>query len=96
MCRAEIEPKRGSISPISTSIATEIIREEERVMDIPRRIATIQSFSGTNGRLSMIFSLCREVALATAHAMARWYKTQNNIYDNSWLQFDEYESDDGD
>lgn len=96
MCRAEIEPKRSAISPISISIATEIIREEERVMDIPRRIATIQSFSGTNGRSSMIFSLCREVALATAHAMARWYKTQNNIYHNSWLQFDEYESDDGD
>lgn len=97
MCRAEIEPKRSSIAPITVSNATDLIREEEQVMDVSSRISLIQSFSGINGKSSMIFSLCREVAFATAHAIARWQKTQGNhnntTYDESWMQFDAYESD---
>jgi hypothetical protein len=41
----------------------------------------------------MIFSLCREFAFATAHAIARWQNT-NGAYDESWTAFDSDESDD--
>lgn len=99
MCRTELEPKRSSIAPITVSQATALIREEEQIMDVNSRISLIQSFSGTNGRSSMIFSLCREVAFATAHAIARWQNPQDShnhngtTYDDSWMQFDTYESD---
>ena len=66
-CRTEIEPARTSIDHITVSIASDLIREEERAMDLNRRIGIIQSFGGTNGRCSMIFSLCREIAFSTAH-----------------------------
>lgn len=94
-CRAEIEPARESIDPITVSVASDIIREAERDMDLHRRINVIQSFGGTNGRFSMIFSLCREIAFSTAHAIARWQKTTDETYDNAWTQFDYDESDDG-
>ena len=94
-CRAEIEPARESIDPITVSIASDLIREEERAMDLSRRINVIQSFGGTSGRFSMIFSLCREIAFSTAHAIARWQKTTHETYDNAWTRFDYDESDDG-
>ena len=94
-CRTEIEPARESIDHITVSIASDLIREEERAMDLNRRIGIIQSFGGTNGRFSMIFSLCREIAFSTAHAIARWQKTTHETYDNAWTQFDYDESDDG-
>jgi hypothetical protein len=94
-CRTAIEPARESIDPITVSIASDLIREEERAMDLNRRISIIQSFGGTNGRVSMIFSLCREIAFSTAHAIARWQKTTHETYDNAWTQFDYDESDDG-
>ena len=95
-CRAELEPERTVITPVSVSVATEIIREEEYSMNLTRRINAIQSFGGSNGRFSMIFSLCREVAFATAHRIARWQKTtQNNqTYHNSWIGFDSSDDDD--
>ena len=94
-CRQEIEPARETIDRITVSVASDLIREEERIMDLSRRINVIQSFGGTNGRFSMIFSLCREIAFSTAHAIARWQKTTDETYDNSWMNFDYDESDDG-
>ena len=95
-CRAELEPERTVITPVSVSVVTEIIREEEYSMNLSRRIGAIQSFGGTNGRSSMIFSLCREVAFATAHRIARWQKTNpnNQTYHNSWVMFDSSDDDD--
>lgn len=92
-CRAEIEPARTVIEPISVSVATEIIREQEQTLDITRRIAVINSFSGTNGRASMIFTMCREIAFATAHRIARWQKITDQTYDNSWVIFDSSDND---
>lgn len=94
-CRQEIEPARESIDPITVSVASDLIREEERILDLTRRINVIQSFGGTNGRFSMMFSLCREIAFSTAHAIARWQKKTDETYDNSWMNFDYDESDDG-
>jgi hypothetical protein len=95
LCRQEIEPERKPINPISVSIASELIRDEERAIDLTRRITMIQSFGGTNGRSSMIFSLCREIAFSTAHAIARWQKNDDKTYDHSWTSFDYDESDEG-
>ena len=94
-CRAEIEPSRECIEPLPVSVASELIRNEERTIQMSRRIAVIDSFSGMNGRAAMIFSLCREVAFATAHSIARWQKTPNvpYHYHRSWYEFD---SDDDD
>jgi hypothetical protein len=78
------------------SVASELIRDEERNIQMTRRIAIIDSFSGTNGRAAMIFSLCREVAFATAHGIARWQKTSDKTYHNSWDEFDDDDSSDDD
>jgi hypothetical protein len=92
-CRGEIEQKRKSIDPITMPVATDLIRREERIMKLIRRIEVIQSFEGVNGKSSMIFSLCREFAFATAHAIARFQNT-NGAYDDSWEIFDSDEGDD--
>lgn len=93
-CRAQIEPARESIEPLPVSVASELIRDEERNIQMTRRIAVIDSFSGMNGRAAMIFSLCREVAFATAHGIARWQKTSDKTYHNSWDEFDDSSDDD--
>ena len=96
-CRAEIEPvrERESIEPVSVTVASELIRTEERNIQMTRRIAIIDSFSGMNGRAAMIFSLCREVAFATAHSIATWQKTsENKTYHRSWEEFDDSSDDD--
>jgi hypothetical protein len=93
-CRAEVEPERSVIAPVSVSVATEIIRNEEHSMNLTRRINAIQSFGGINGRCSMIFSLCRDIAFQTAHGIARWQKTTDQTYHNSWTGFDSDEADD--
>ena len=95
-CRAEIEPDRECIKPLTVSVASELIRTEEHAIQINRRLAVINSFSGTNGRTAMIFSLCREVAFATAHGIARWQKMSDKTYHNSWDEFDDDDSDDDD
>lgn len=93
-CRAQLEPERTTIEPVSVSVATEIIRDQERMLDLTRRIALINSFSGTNGRASMIFAMCREIAFATAHSIARWQKITDQTYDHSWVTFDSSDDDD--
>lgn len=95
LCRAELEPTRLKIDPLSVSVATELIRENERIVKLMRRIELIQSFGGHNGRSSMIFSLCREFAFTIAHSIAKWQNT-NGTYDDSWEAFDSDESDDDD
>jgi hypothetical protein len=42
----------------------------------------------------MIFSLCRDIAFQTAHGIARWQKTTDQTYHNSWTGFDSDEADD--
>jgi len=92
-CRAEIEPEREYIEPLPVSVASELIRTEELTIQMTRRIAVINSFSaGRNGRAAMISSLCREVAFATAHGIARWQKLSDETYHESW---DEFDSSDG-
>ena len=93
-CRAEIEPSRKSIEPISVAIATELIRTEEQAIQLNRRFAIINTFSGINGRTAMMFSICREVAFATAHSIARWQKTSDKTYHKSWDEFDDSSDDD--
>jgi len=93
-CRAEIEPARQNIEPVSASVAAELIRDEERAIDMTRRIDVINSFSGRNGKSAMIFSLCREIAFATAHGIARWQKTTDATYHKSWIVFDSSDDDD--
>jgi len=88
MCRAEIEPVREYIEPLPVSVASEIIRDQERANNIHRKIAVINTFSGVNGRASMIFSLCRDIAFATAHRIAKWQKMSTETYHNSWEDFD--------
>jgi len=90
-CRAEIEPGRECIEPLPVSVASEIIRTEELAIQLTRRIEIINSFSaGRNGRAAMVFSLCREMAFATAHGIARWQETPNvpYHYHRSWYEFD--------
>ena len=94
-CRAEIEPERQTIEPLPVSVASELIRTEEREIQMTRRIALIDSFSGMNGRAAMIFSLCREVAFATAHSIAQWQKTSDKTYHRSWYEFDDDSDDSG-
>jgi len=92
-CRAEIEPERNCIEPLPASVATELIRTEELTIQMNRRIAVINSFSsGRNGRSAMIFSLCREIAFATAHSIARWQKLSDETYHESWDEFDSSDS----
>jgi len=92
-CRAEIEPVRECIEPLPVSVASELIRTEERTSQMTRRIEVINSFSGMNGRAAMIFSLCREVAFATAHSIARWQTVSNKTYHKSWEAFDDSSDD---
>ena len=87
-CRAEIEPERECIEPLPASVASELIRTEEQTIQLNRRLAVINSFSGINGRSAMILSLCREIAFATAHSIARWQKLSNETYHKSWDEFD--------
>ena len=93
-CRAEIEPARECIEPLPVSVASELIRTEELAIQMTRRIEVINSFSaGRNGRAAMIFSLCREVAFATAHSIARWQAVSNKTYHKSWEAFDDSSDD---
>lgn len=96
MCRAEIEPARETIEPVSVTIASELIRDEERNINMTKRLGLINSFSGTNGRATMIFSLCRELAFATAHSIARWQNKSTETYDVSWHNFDSSDDDNDD
>lgn len=98
-CRAELEPERACIQPVSVATATELIREEERMFDMKRRLQMIHSFSGMNGRAAMIRSLCREIAFNTAHSIALWQKnsdehTTADMYHPSWAKFDDDSYDD--
>ena len=89
-CRAVLEPARPYVTPLSVSAATELIREEERITDMRRRINVINSFAGTNRRASMMFSLCREFAFNVAHGIARWQKNlTDDTYHPSWENFDD-------
>ena len=93
-CRAEIEPVRECIEPLPVSVASELIRTEELTIQLNRRIAVIHSFAaGRNGRTAMILSLCREVAFATAHSIARWQTISNKTYHKSWDEFDDSSDD---
>jgi Zinc finger, C3HC4 type (RING finger) len=92
-CRAEIEPERECIEPLPVSVASELIRTEEQTIQLNRRLAVIHSFAGTNGRSAMILSLCREIAFATAHSIARWQTTSNKTYHKSWDEFDDSSDD---
>lgn len=93
-CRAEIEPARECIEPLPVSVASELIRTEELAIQMTRRIEVINSFSaGRNGRAAMIFSLCREVAFATAHSIARWQTVSNKTHHKSWDAFDDSSDD---
>ena len=94
-CRAEIEPAREEcIEPLPVSVASELIRTEEITIQLNRRIEVINSFaSGRNGRAAMILSLCREVAFATAHSIARWQTISRKTYDKSWEAFDDSNDD---
>ena len=94
-CRAEIEPAREEcIEPLPVSVASELIRTEELTIQLNRRIEVINSFAaGRNGRAAMIFSLCREVAFATAHSIARWQTISRKTYDKSWEEFDDSSDD---
>lgn len=93
-CRAQVEPERSVIAPVTVSVATELIRDEERMIAMRRRIEVINSFSGRNGRSAMIFAICRDIAFATAHSIARWQKTTDQTYDDSWVDFDSSDEDD--
>ena len=98
-CRAELEPARACIQPVSVATATALIREEERMFDMKRRLQMIHSFSGMNGRAAMIRSLCREIAFNTAHSIALWQKnsdehTTADMYHPSWAKFDDDTDDD--
>lgn len=88
ICRTEIEPARECIEPLPVSVASEIIRDQERANNIHRKIAIINTFSGVNGRASMIFTLCRDIAFATAHRIAKWQRMSSETYHNSWEDFD--------
>jgi len=100
-CRAELEPARTCIPPVSVATATGLIREEERMMEMQRRINVINTFTGTNGRATMMFSLCREFAFNVAHSIARWQTNYainpaDDMYHSSWRNFDHPdESNDG-
>lgn len=93
-CRAELEPARTCIPPVSVATATGLIREEERMMDLRRRIKLINIFTGTRGRSAMMFSLCREFAFNVAHNIALWQKNYDEnpaegMYHASWGNFDD-------
>jgi hypothetical protein len=95
-CRAVLEPARAYVTPLSVSAATDLIRDEERITDMRRRINIINAFAGTSGRASMMFSLCREFAFNVAHGIARWQKNQtddtddtDDTYHPSWENFDD-------
>jgi hypothetical protein len=92
-CRAELEPPRTCVPPLSVETAAGLIREEERIADLRRRINVINVFTRTNGRASMMFSLCREFAFNVAHGIARWQKNYDDnptddTYHASWANFD--------
>ena len=93
-CRAELEPARTCIPPVSVATATGLIREEERMMELQRRINVINTFTGTSGRAAMMFTLCREFAFNVAHNIAQWQKNYDinsaeGMYHASWGNFDD-------
>ena len=95
-CRAEIEPSRQeSIQPLNSTVAAELIQNEERDLDITRRIAVIGAFNCPRGRGAMILSLCRELAFGAAHSLAGWQGTSDDVYHASWREF-EYNAYDSD
>lgn len=88
-CRAEIEPSRNAvIHPLTATVAAEIIQNEERDIDIARRISVINAFTDTNGRAGMIISLCRELAFGAAHSLAGWQGTSEETYHSSWREYE--------
>lgn len=97
-CRAEIEPARECIEPLPVAVATDLIRAEEHTIQLSRRIRIINSFSGIglNARSCMILSLCKEVAFATAHSIARWQKLSDETYHKSWDNFDDSDDEQSD
>jgi len=96
-CRAEIEPARAPvIEPLTAGTVATIIREEETVMDVTRRIAVIGVFPDNEGRAAMILSLVRELAFGAAHSMAGWQGTDDSTYHESWNQFEYSQPEDED
>ena len=88
-CRAEIEPSRNTVlQPLTATVAAEIIQNEERDIDIARRISVINAFTDTNGRAGMIISLCRELAFGAAHSLAGWQGTSEETYHASWREYE--------
>jgi hypothetical protein len=95
-CRAELEPTRNAvIEPLTATVVAETIQNEEREMDLMRRIAVINAFTDTAGRAGMIASLCRELAFGTAHSLAGWQGTSDDTYHSSWREYEynDYNSD---
>ena len=88
-CRAEIEPSRAPvIEPLTADTVATIIREEEAIIDVTRRIAVISVFPDNEGRAAMILSLARELAFGAAHSMAGWQGTDDTTYHSSWNRFE--------
>ena len=88
-CRAEIEPARApTIEPLTATIVSNIIQEEEATVDVARRIAVIGAFPASEGRNGMILSLIREVAFGAGHSLAAWQGTDETTYHASWNEFE--------
>jgi len=97
ICRSELEPARKKIlEPLNATVTAEIIQNEERDIDIHRRIAIIEAF--TDGKREAILSLCREFAFGTAHSIAGWQGTSDETYHESWREYEynNYDNDDDD
>ena len=97
ICRAELEPARKEvIQPLNATVTAEIIQNEERDIDIQRRIAIIEAFG--SGKKELILSLCREFAFGTAHSIAGWQGTSDETYHESWREYEynQYDDDDDD
>jgi cobalamin biosynthesis protein CobT len=77
-------------------VTAEIIQNEERDIDIHRRIAIIEAFG--SGKKELILSLCREFAFGTAHSIAGWQGTSDETYHESWREYEynQYDDDDDD
>jgi hypothetical protein len=88
-CRAEIEPARTpTLEPLTATIVSSIIQEEETSIDVARRIAVIGAFPASEARTGMILSLIREVAFGTGHSLAAWQGTDETTYHSSWNEFE--------
>jgi len=94
ICRSELEtPRKKILEPLNATVTAEIIQNEERDIDIHRRIAIIEAF--TDGKKEAILSLCREFAFGTAHSIAGWQGTSDETYHESWREY-EYNNYDND